>query len=241
MTAGNRSNPPSDYRHMRCQPCREALSARLDGEAPGVADHLVDDHLASCAGCRDFARRSAAVRRRTVVRPAEVVPDLTGPILAVASATSRPANSRPTTSRPAAARTGAEPVPHWSRWALLAVALTQVVLATLTLLHGRDPDAPLHLARELGAWDLAFAAALLWVVVRPARAGGLVPFAAALALAMVGTAVFDVAAGRADVATESQHLLELVGLALLVVIARRPNEASPLLDGFRRPRPALAT
>lgn len=216
---------------MRCQLCREALSARLDGEARGLSDHLIDDHVASCARCRAFAERSAAVHRRTAVRPAEVVPDLTDSILAASSST----------TRPAVARTPAADGPHWSRWALLAVALTQVVLAVLALGYGRDPDAPLHLSRELGAWDLALGAALLWVVVRPGRAAGLMPFAVTLALAMAGTAAFDVAAGRADVATESQHLLELVAVALLVMIARRPEDRSPLLDGFRRPRPALAT
>ena len=99
------------------------------------------------------------------------------------------------------------------------------------------PTRPVHLARELGAWDIALAAPLLLVVLRPSRAVGLVPFAAALALAMVGAALIDLVSGRAAVLGETQHLLELAGLGLLWVIAHRPPDDSPLLDGFRRPRP----
>ncbi|QXC62887.1 zf-HC2 domain-containing protein [Aquihabitans sp. G128] len=216
---------------MRCQSCREALSARLDGEDPGVADAVLDRHLASCAACRAFADGSALVRRRLAVRPAEAVPDLTAPILAAAYADRRQAAA-------AAARSAASA--HWTRWALLGVALTQLALSLPPMLFGHDANAPIHLARELGAWDLALAAALLLVVFRPARALGLVPFAGALALAMLVGAVIDVASGRTAPWAESTHLLELVGLALLWVISRRPADDAPLLDGLRRSRPTLA-
>lgn len=222
---------PGDYPDMRCQPCREALSARLDGEDPGVPDQAVSAHLAGCADCRAFAVGSASVRRRLAVRPADPVPDLTEPILARAYATQR-------ADRVAAARAAGSA--HWTRWALLAVALTQLALSVPPMLLGHDADAPVHLARELGAWDLALAAALVLVVFRPARAVGLVPFAAALAFAMFGGAMADVIAGRAALAGESQHLLELVGLALLWTISRRPSDDTPLLVGLRRSRPALA-
>lgn len=209
------------------------MSARLDGEDPGLADDLVDRHLASCADCRAFADGGALVRRRVAIRPADAVPDLTGPILEAAERARR---------LPTAARVGApEPVgSHWTRWALLAVALTQLAIAVPPMLLGHDAGAPVHLARELGAWDLALAAALLLVVARPARAVGLVPFAGALALAMVLGAVIDVASGRASLLSESQHLLELAGLGLLWATARRPVDPTPLLGGFRRPRPSLA-
>jgi predicted anti-sigma-YlaC factor YlaD len=218
---------------MRCQPCREALSARLDGEAPGIADELVEVHLRTCAPCRSFATGAEGINRRTAVRPVEAVPDLTGPILAAADLP-RPA------SAPAVARTAPASGAHWGRWALLAVALTQLLLAVPTLVGGREGEGAAHLARELGAWDVALAAALLWVVFRPERAAGLVPFVAMVGLAMVATATLDVVAGRADALAESRHVLELVGLALLVVVARNPGDREPLLDGLRRGRPALA-
>lgn len=209
------------------------MSARLDGEDPGVADDVVDAHLASCADCRRFAEGGALVRRRMAVRPADAVPDLTRPILEAAERARRlPAVARSASPAPVAA--------HWTRWALLAVALTQLAIAIPPMLLGHDAGAPVHLARELGAWDLALAAALLLVVARPERAVGLVPFAGALALAMVLGAVIDVASGRASLLAESQHLLELVGLVLLWVTARRPVDTTPLLGGLRRARPSLA-
>lgn len=225
---------------MRCQPCREALSARLDNEEPGVPDEVVERHLAGCAECRSYRDRSRLVRRRFAVRPADAVPDLTGPILAAA---------RTPVARPGVARSDAAfaPVPsrrspggHWTRWALLAVALTQLAIAVPPLVLGPGDEAPGHLARELGAWDVALAAALVLVVLRPARAAGLVPFAALLAMALVGAAAIDVVTGRASILAETQHLVELAGLALLWVTARRAPDPRPLLDGFGRHRPSLA-
>lgn len=229
---------------MRCQPCREALSARLDGEDPGVADELVDRHLASCGECRAYRDASRLVRRGFAVRPADPVPDLTGPILA-ATRPSRPASVPARWVARVARVGGGSPSPsgggHWSRWALLAVALTQMAVAVPPILLGDDAGVPVHVARELGAWDLALAAALVLVVLRPTRAVGLLPFAAVLALAMVGAAAVDVVTGRAALLAESQHLLELAGLGLLWVTARGLSDDRPLLDGFGRTRPGLAT
>lgn len=47
-----------------------ALSARIDGEAPGLEDSLIDAHLASCAECTAFWERSLALSKK--VRFAEV-------------------------------------------------------------------------------------------------------------------------------------------------------------------------
>lgn len=47
-----------------------ALSARIDGEAPGLEDSLIDAHLASCAECTAFWERSLALSE--TVRFAEV-------------------------------------------------------------------------------------------------------------------------------------------------------------------------
>jgi predicted anti-sigma-YlaC factor YlaD len=88
------------------------------------------------------------------------------------------------------------------------------------VLFGRDLGASVHVARELGSWDVALAFGLLYAAWKPDKASGLLPFAAALAGAMMVTAVLDVASGRQSVLSESHHLLEIVGLALLVVLAR---------------------
>ncbi|SNY67751.1 Putative zinc-finger [Paractinoplanes atraurantiacus] len=63
------------------------LSAQLDGEDDPADRPLVDEHLAGCAGCREWLDRAAAVNRLTSTRMA-VAPDLSEAILAALPATS---------------------------------------------------------------------------------------------------------------------------------------------------------
>lgn len=192
---------------MPCHTFREALSARLDGEAPGLDDSAIDDHLHTCRSCVAWADELATLHRMVRVREAERVPDLTAAILGKAPA-------------PAARRSPlADPVSP-VRWALFVVALTQLVLAGPALLLGEDSGATVHVARELGSFDVALAVGLLVAAWQPARAWGLLPVVAALALVMGGTAVLDVARGTASSLGEVHHVLDLAGVALLWWVAR---------------------
>lgn len=204
---------------MRCETIREGLSARLDGEEPGLDAEVLDLHLGSCPGCQAWVEELTALHRIVRVREAEPVPDLTAAILAAAPA--------PATG-PSAARGRAEPV-STARWALFSVALTQLVLAGPALLLGEDPGATVHVARELGAFDVALAVGLLVAAWQPARAWGLLPLAAALALVLGGTAVLDVVQGRAGSLGEVHHLLDLAGVAFLWWVAHdeHPRSVAP--------------
>ncbi|WP_372456582.1 zf-HC2 domain-containing protein [Mycobacterium intracellulare] len=51
---------------MDCDVARVALSARIDGEREPVPSLRVDEHLASCAGCRQWY--SGAVERTERLR-----------------------------------------------------------------------------------------------------------------------------------------------------------------------------
>jgi predicted anti-sigma-YlaC factor YlaD len=190
---------------MNCATCREAVSARLDGEEPGVPAAAVDGHLRSCAGCRAHAEAADVLHRSLRVRAAEWGPDLTAPILARITAEGKPARS----DRRRDLRVG-----------LVVVALLQLVLAVPALLLGSDGGAPVHVARELGSFDAALAVGFLVAAWQPARAFGLLPVAAALVAFLAGTAVLDVAAGHAPAMAESHHLLHLVGLALVWLLTR---------------------
>ena len=59
---------------MRCDTIREALSARIDGEDPGLGEHVLDDHLAGCSACAGWADDLATLHRMVRVREAEPVP-----------------------------------------------------------------------------------------------------------------------------------------------------------------------
>lgn len=228
---------------MRCQPYHDAISAQLDGEEIGIAEVDLQGHLDSCTGCQAFMTRSRALHRRFAIRPADPVPDLTAQILANVSRHLPSAGSSQVARRSVRAAgelRAHDGQVHWSRWALLGVALVQLTIALPPVLFGRDAGAPIHLAREIGAWDVALAMALLLVVMRPRRAQGLVPFAASLAVAMFGAALVDVVSGQATPIAESQHLLELAGLWMLWVLSRQPVDDAPLLPGLSRHRNSVA-
>lgn len=200
-----------DCPDMTCSPYRDAISARLDGEQMGMDEATLDAHLLDCPTCAAFASGSAQLHRASRLRTADDVPDLVGVVLARVET---PKRSRP----------------EWARYALFAVAFSQLLLALPALLLGDSLGASVHIARELGSWDVALAIGLLYAAWRPERAAGLLPFAAALAATMVLTAVLDVASGRESAFAESHHLLEVVGLVLLVVLAR---------PAWRRTRPSI--
>ena len=201
---------------MQCDDFQDALSARLDGEAPptGLTDAIVDAHVATCAACSAFASGIAAQHRALRVRPAEPVPDLTGSILAALPASARP-----------------QPVREWARYALFAVAVTQLVLALPAVLLGDDPGASVHVARELGSFDIALGVGLLWAAWQPRRAAGLLPMVVALAATTLVTAVLDVARDNAPLSGEAHHVLDLAGLALLWALAHPPRVADRAAPG----------
>ena len=78
----------------------------------------------------------------------------------------------------------------------------------------------MHAAHELGSWEAALAVGLLVAAWQPRRAAGLLPFALALAGAMVATATFDIVTGHAPAAGEAQHILDLLGVGALWLLTR---------------------
>jgi predicted anti-sigma-YlaC factor YlaD len=196
---------------MRCHECREILSARLDG-AP-VADLEVtaaDGHAGACADCRGWLDAAAVLHRAMRVRAVEPVPDLTGPILAAAS----PLPTRAALPARAPARY------EWARYVLFAVAVTRLVLALPAMLLGEGAGASIHVARELGSWDIALAVGLLVVAWRPTLARGLLAFALTLAGATIVTAALDVVSGRAPAVAEAAHMIDLLAVGLVWLLAR---------------------
>ena len=167
LVAGNQPAQSGDLPPMRCDTIREALSARLDGEATGRrrrAHRGPPRHLPRLR--RVVAEELATLHRMVRVREAEAVPDLVG---------GHP--RRAPGAAPGAASPLAEAISP-ARWALFVVALTQLVLAAPALLLGEDAGATVHVARELGSFDVALAIGLLVAAWQPARAWGLLPVVA---------------------------------------------------------------
>ena len=87
----------------------------------------------------------------------------------------------------------------------------------------------MHESRHVGAFSIAYAAALLLVVIRPARARAIFPVTLVLAGALFITAMVDVVEGHVPLVDETAHLPELLSVPLVWLLAR------PLPDPRRAP------
>jgi predicted anti-sigma-YlaC factor YlaD len=213
---------------MPCSPFREAISARLDGESLGMPARELDDHLAACPECTSWASSAALVTRRARLAPAPPVPDLTVSVLA--------ALPRELPGVAAAARTrlaGAA-----LRLALVSIGVAQAAMAWPALTSGTGAmSAPVHMAHETGAWNLAVAAAFLAVAAGPRLAAGALPFLGTLAALLTPVTLADLGAGHVPAERAIAHLLLLAGVALVSALAwrGRRRRASRAVGGRRVP------
>ena len=99
------------------------------------------------------------------------------------------------------------------------VAAAQLVLAVPGLVFGSDDGTPCTSRTRWVHADVALAVAFLFVAWRPLRAIGLLPFVAVLSVCLGATAIIDLMHGHAVAVLETSHLLELVGTALLWLLA----------------------
>jgi len=182
---------------MECDRAREAISARIDGEDPGVPAGVLEAHLAGCQACRDWQQRAHVMTRRARLGGPFLDHDLTGQVLAA--------------TPPATAKRRRLAL----RAALLAASLAQLAITVPLLILGHDPDTGTHAAHELGSFDLALALAFAVGVVRPRLSAGLAWPCCVAALGLAGTAMADVVARQAFGADEAQHLVAVAGALLL--------------------------
>lgn len=191
---------------MTCMQIHQAISARLDGEAPGLDEPTVHAHLAGCADCRAFARESEALHRSVRLAPAPSIPDLTPGILTAIGAESiRDAESDTNLAL---------------RWILVVIALAQIAVAIPALVFGSDANLPVHTARHLGSFDVALGVGFLFAAWKPSRIPGLLPLVAALVACLLGSAFLDIASGSTRAFGETQHVLGMGGLAVVWLLSR---------------------
>jgi predicted anti-sigma-YlaC factor YlaD len=200
---------------MDCNACREAISALLDNEDRGIDPALVEAHLAACPACRAHVSQASRLQGWLRRRPAEPVPDLTPAILARIGPTGP----------------GPRRAVHVQREVRIGLAVLAGLVAVLPLpapLLGDDTGAPLHLARELGAFQVALAVGLLLAAWQPQRRAQLLPVVAVLSLCPAVIAALDIAAGRTPPAAEGHHLVQLAGLGLVWLLAHPRGRPRPV-------------
>src|ERR1700730_9099193 len=188
---------------MECDRAREAISARIDGEDPGVPDAALEAHLASCQACRDWQQRAHVLSRRARLGGPFLDRDLSGQVLAAIPPA--PARQRKKLAL---------------RGALLAAGLGQLAITVPLLVLGHDHDAGPHAAHELGSFDLALAIAFAVGAIRPALSTGLAWTCGAGSAGLAGTAIADLMGGQAIGPDEAQHLIAVAGAVLLIWQAR---------------------
>jgi predicted anti-sigma-YlaC factor YlaD len=193
---------------VSCATCREAISASLDDESPGVPQRWVDEHLGRCAACRGWAEAAAEVTRRARLVAAPAVPDVTAAVL----------DRLPV----APARARRHLVDGALRLALLAIGAGQLAVG-LSALAGATTDmsAPVHLAHETGAWNLGLAACFLGVAVLPRLAAGALPFLLSFTAVLSWVTLTDLGAGHVHAGRAVGHGLLLVGAVLVSLLALR--------------------
>jgi predicted anti-sigma-YlaC factor YlaD len=211
---GNQRPGCGDYLGMRCSRFREAISARLDGEDPGVPAARIDAHLAECPACRLWAAAAAECARAVPRAP------VNGPALTPATL-GRMLGDTHHRQRPRLA-TGA-----W-RIVLSLIGMTELGIAVLSVVLNGGDASP-HLGHELTALDIGLALGFLAVAWRPSRAWGTLPVMTLLVAALITTAVVDLVSGDAMPARESVHLLEVAGVVCLWMLAHRTPRLSLVL------------
>lgn len=213
--------PVPDYGDVGCERYREALSARLDGEAEPVAAAEVDTHLAGCPDCRRWFDDAAAVTRLARTGPAAAGVDVTDAVLPAAPGRWR--------GRLAVAL----------RVALGALGTAQLVLGLLQLtalrpgqethVHGSTVDGatPGHLWHESAAWNVAVGAAFLWVAARRGRPVGIVPILTVFLAVLTLLSAADVMAGRVEATRLATHGFVLTGYLIVLALCRAPLDLFP--------------
>jgi predicted anti-sigma-YlaC factor YlaD len=205
---------------MDCVTARDATSALLDGEPAGVPRSRLESHLAACAECRAWREQAHEVTRRMRLAEAAPAPVPDASLLASMRALERRGSWWRTLAL--------------TRLALVLVGLAQIALSLPDLLAGAYRDAPIHVAHEMGALDLALAAGFLVAACRPARAQGMRALVGCAALLLLVTAAIDLLAGRTSLGDEAPHLLVLAGWLLL----RRTAMLMPSGEDHTLPRPS---
>lgn len=190
---------------LRCEQCRESLSARSDGEWAPYPSASVDAHVHSCVGCQAYAQTLG-------------VPPLT------------PSSTRllaiPTMS---AARLRTILI---ARWVMALTGLAQIMTAIPSIFakSGHHTD---HEARHIAAFAIALGVGMMYAAWRPHRAAGMVPSFVALVVCLAISCVLHLASGELPGRAEFTHLFAPVAAGTLWLLAH-VSRPQPLRRTRRR-------
>jgi predicted anti-sigma-YlaC factor YlaD len=194
---------------VACERWREAISAIVDGEDPGIDARLVAAHLDRCPECCGFQAIVEEQRRSSRIGAARPGDDVARRVTSVVAVADRASRSRTV------------------RVLLGVVAVEIIVFSLPALVAGHRDGSTVHDGRHLAAFTMAYGVGLLVVVARPARARTMLPVAAVLAGALLITAIVDLADGAVPLVGEAQHLADVVSVALIWLLTAPTTRREP--------------
>lgn len=209
---GTASPPSATIGDVNCDACRQALSARLDGEEEPADRAAVDGHLDACDECGRWYDDAAAVTR--LARTAAVVP-VAIPGLAAAVLDAAPSPWRFRMARAL-------------RWVLGGLGVAQVLLGMTQIAtlagqphtHAGQVASAGHLWHESAAWNLAVGAGFAWIAVRRTRPSSVVPMLSVFVGVLTVLSVGDLAGGQVTAGWLLSHGVILAGYAVIVLLTR---------------------
>ncbi|ANE03528.1 zf-HC2 domain-containing protein [Corynebacterium crudilactis] len=197
-----------------CSAIQAALSAKLDGEPPGLEDTVIEAHLANCEECRNYYNRAAELNRMLnfcVAEPRTLTPpDLSAIILA-------------------------EVEPEWRKHAnarVIGAMLSRVVLVILgvaylawgviqlgdtTSISVQEDPLTSRLVAEAVAFRFGLAVGLFFAAWKPRIIAGLLPVFATMWTFSAGFAARDLVFGVADSQTGWSLALLLISTVVLAL------------------------
>ncbi|MPY79998.1 MAG: hypothetical protein GEV04_16375 [Actinophytocola sp.] len=196
---------------VRCEQCREQVSARLDTEDDPGLSAAVDAHLASCESCRRWQEAAARVTRLARMSVASATPDLSDAVLARARRPRRHA------------------VKLVLRVVLALLAVGQIALGVAHIdgvpgFTGHAPGvgtAPAHFTHEFAAFTIAVGIGFAWIAWRTRRVSGLVPTLATFVVLLTTLELVDLARGAVDPSRLASHTLVQAGLVVVLLLSTR--------------------
>jgi len=224
---------------MRCDQCRETVSAGLDREASADELTAAEAHLARCGACRAWTSEAERLGRqdaRGALGPLGEQHELGGEGSRGSGGFDEPGHI--------ALEVGLVTPDHLRherragrgrnavRIGLVAVAAAQLALA-LPELGGRD-----HAGNEAASWAVAAAVGLLTAAATPRRVLGMLPVLSVAALVLVLITFHDVVGGHVHVGHELPHGLLVAGVGLLWLLRDRDTGAPRRDEEVLAPRPA---
>lgn len=198
----NRRTAGDDFTSVDCARWMDALSAISDGEATEVDPRLIQRHLAGCPSCRAHEQELALTDLPMALAQPAPPTRLIRSSIAAADRASRPL---------------------LLRGLLALIGIEIVVFALRPLIVGDDIASVGHPVRHVGAFTLAYGVAMLATVVRPARAGAILPISIVLVGAIAMNVILDIRNDATSLTAEWAHIPELLSVPLVWLLSRPPT------------------